>query len=389
MEDWNRTIDTLLAELNREEMSKHVGGIIFISLLMIIGLIGNSHVLVVFGMKMKPSNHRTFICCLGVIDLIICCTGMPFVIVDLTHPLTFYMIPICKILRCANYFTSVFSVLIMLVISIDRYRKVCQPLGWQLSHGNAKAACGVVALLSAGLSWPTLILFGHSTLETRYTNVTGVRCATDDKYINSRYQTIFNSALIFIVMGAFVVHIVLYSLISRVIRNHNLRKLEIKPIKSLKQDSTMERTVSVTNISVVSEPDSSPQLTTKTGDKQATSIKRAGSSNGAQVTKESRKSSMHVKKHDKKFRETRRMTIIFFAVIAIFFISYIPHLSLRIIQYSNSDFLKNLSEPALLLYNTFIWCFFINNVANPIVYMFLDIKFRAEVMSFYRHLSHG
>ena len=386
MEVFNQSRTPTLEELNSEEVSKHVGGIIFVSVLMVTGLIGNIHVLIVFGLKMKPSNHKTFICFLGVMDLITSCVGMPFILVDLTHPLTFFMTTACKILRCLNYFTGLFSIFIMLVVSTDRYRKVCEPLGWQLSVKTSRIACVIVTLIAAGLSWPALVLFGHTTVQTGYANVTGVRCATADEYINSSYQLVFNIAIIVFVWVAFVVHIVLYSIICRVIRNHSLNNLQIKNIKSIKRVPTPESAISTTDISVVCVSDPSPQFTRKC-EKMPNDL--TVSSKSVKSPDGSQKSSMHVKNQVKKFRETRRMTIIFFAIIAIFFISYIPHLTLKIVLFTQRGFLKSLSRPELLLYNTFIWCFFINNVANPIVYMFLDIKFRAEVMSFYRHLFLG
>lgn len=397
MELFNHSRRVTIADLNSEEVWKHVGGIIFVSLLMIVGLLGNVHVLIIFGRRMKPSNHRTFICFLCVVDLISCCIGMPFVLVDLTHPLMFYMTAACKILRMVNYFIGVSSVFIMLVISVDRYRKVCQPLNWQISDKLAKVTCGLVILVAAGLSWPALILFGHTTVETGYVNITGVRCSTDDHYIHTNYQTFFNIALILIVAVAFVIHIVLYSIICRAIKNHNLNNLKIKQIKSLRRVPTPETVTvfSVTDISAVDASESSPQCNKKCNTRLSHSDGSASSnfsmelSQNIRAENDSQNGGIHVKNQFKKFKETRRMTVIFFAIVAIFFISYIPHLMLKIIVYSREDFLESISRPALVTYNTFIWCFFINNVANPIVYMFLDIKFRAEVITFYRRLFLG
>ena len=385
MENSNHSTSVTLAELNSEEVSKNIGGIIFVSFLMITGLLGNLHVMVVFG-KMKPSNHRTFICFLCLVDLISCCIGMPFVLVDLTHPLTFYMIAACKILRTVNYFMGLSSIFLMLVITIDRYRKVCHPLSWQLSGKMVKIACATVVFVAIGLSWPALILFGHTTVELGYGNITGVRCSTDDKYADSSYQTYFNVALILMVLIAFVVHIVLYSIICRVIKNHNLHNLQMKQIKSLRRMPSPNRAVSTTDISILSSSDSSPQCAKKHDATESDKQRIASAKYTSASYREGNENSVHLKNSLKKFRETRRMTIIFFAIIAIFFISYVPHLTLKVIVYSQKEFLEQLSRPGIVLYNTFIWCFFINNSANPIVYMFLDIKFRAEILAFYRHI---
>ena len=113
----------LLEELNQEEAKQYVGGIIFVTIVMIIGIIGNLHVLFVYTFRIKPSNHRIFILSLAVLDMITCIVGMPFIIVDLRNPLTFTMVSACKVLRFVNYFICTSSALILTVIAIDRYVK--------------------------------------------------------------------------------------------------------------------------------------------------------------------------------------------------------------------------------------------------------------------------
>lgn len=109
-----------LDELNHEEAKQYVGGVVFVTLIMTIGIIGNSHVLFVYAFRMKPSNHRIFILTLAVLDMITCIIGMPFIVVDLRNPLTFTMVSACKVLRFVNYFICISSALILTVIAIDR-----------------------------------------------------------------------------------------------------------------------------------------------------------------------------------------------------------------------------------------------------------------------------
>ena len=131
----------ILEKLNAEEASLHIGGVIFLCILLSCGIIGNFHVLIVFGRKMKTSNHIIFITWLGFVDLTACLVGMPFLLVDLMHPLTFQADVLCKLARGTNYFLCECSSFLMIVITIDRYRKVCHPLKWQISNRKAKLAC--------------------------------------------------------------------------------------------------------------------------------------------------------------------------------------------------------------------------------------------------------
>ena len=109
-----------LEDLNYEEAKQNIGGVVLVSIIMIIGIIGNLHVLFVYTFRIKTSNHRIFILTLGVLDLLTCVIGMPFIIMDLRNPLTFTMVTACKVLRFVNYFICISSAFMLAVIAIDR-----------------------------------------------------------------------------------------------------------------------------------------------------------------------------------------------------------------------------------------------------------------------------
>jgi len=110
----------LLHELNDAKARENMGGVVLISLIMVVGIIGNLHVLVVYSLRIKPSNHRVFILVLAMIDFTTCVIGMPFILVDLAHPLTFTLTAACKILRFLNYFVATSSLMLMVVIAAER-----------------------------------------------------------------------------------------------------------------------------------------------------------------------------------------------------------------------------------------------------------------------------
>ena len=109
-----------LEALNYEESKQHIGGVVFVSIMMIFGIIGNLHVLFVYMFRMKPSNPRTCILTLALLDMMTCVIGMPFIIIDLRNPLTFSMVTACKVLRFINYFICLASSFILTVIAVDR-----------------------------------------------------------------------------------------------------------------------------------------------------------------------------------------------------------------------------------------------------------------------------
>lgn len=116
----NSSLKESLVELNRKEAEQYLGGVIFVTVVMVVGIIGNMHVLFVYTFRIQRSNHRIFILVLGVLDFITCTVGMPFIIFDLRNPLTFTVSSVCKLLRFTNYFTCTSSSLILVLIAIDR-----------------------------------------------------------------------------------------------------------------------------------------------------------------------------------------------------------------------------------------------------------------------------
>ena len=109
-----------MEELNIEEAKQYIGGIVFVTIMMVMGIIGNVHVIFVYAFKRKHSNHRIFILVLAVLDLITCSIAMPFIIVNLRNPLTFTMVSACKVFRFINYFLCSSSALVLLVIAVER-----------------------------------------------------------------------------------------------------------------------------------------------------------------------------------------------------------------------------------------------------------------------------
>lgn len=64
MENLSDVLPTL-EELNSEEAKVHSGGYVFVSVLMAFGLVGNLHVILFFGFRMKNSNYRILILYMG------------------------------------------------------------------------------------------------------------------------------------------------------------------------------------------------------------------------------------------------------------------------------------------------------------------------------------
>lgn len=219
------------------------------------------------------------------------------------------------------------------------------------------------------LSSPAPILYGRETLPTSNPNVTGVRCGEENRYHSKPYMAYFNTGYIAICLVAFFVMVVLYSVMWRVIRTH----------------LALRKQTCVTEFQNKSTP--------PTGEgNNVFSISRE-----SVFTRSTHRKSQYGKKDDKKERgsvrrsyerKTRKAktSLMFLFITAIFFLSYIPHFILKIAALVIKDFHASLSFSAEVVYHLFVWCFFINNVANPIVYLIFDMNFRSNVKALYASL---
>lgn len=404
----NNSTGLTLDELNAEEAKFYMGGTVFVSILAATGIIGNIHVLMVYIFFMKQSNHRIFIVCLGVLDLVTCTVGMPFVIINFRKPLTFTEDLICKILTFYNFFICLSSACILIVIAVDRYRKICKPHSGQMSQRMAKEMCLVSMGLALIFSWPGIVMYGSTPIQTRDPHIEGRECNVLADLQNSIYPVIFNGILLIVAVSSFIVLTILYSIIGKVIWKHRTFpnrnddiSTEVTGVKSTTEhgfktatfhsgssDETSQQTSQyVENNVEENHKEESNGISTINTSPRRSSIQmkiemRRRSSTGAVAKKCDNRNSLQ--KALSKFDRTKRTTIMLFWITLVFFISYIPYLLLRIAYYTNPNWYPNMTFAGKVTYNTLLWCVYINNMANSIIYGFCDQRFRQKVIYGYR-----
>lgn len=222
-----------------------------------------------------------------------------------------------------------------------------------------------VALL---MSWPAPILYGIVHIETE-NNRTVARCWTEDVPNYDKYQGYFNNFLVLVVMVTFFTLIVLYTLIGRAISKHS-------SFKTKEAELQAEKSKTQSNLKILETESSVNQSTLN--------ILEVNSLSNHSTSQSRIQASQHMKNEQRKnFYRARRTTLMFLLITIVFFFSYIPHLSLKIIVFMDETFLSSLTFTGKVLYHTFVWCFFVNNVANCFVYGFFDVRFREGVKTLY------
>ena len=159
MEDNTPTLDheyCTLDSFNAKETDKRIPTIVFLSIFMIIGILGNLLVIVVyFGtLRRRQSAHWTFIRALAIVDFFVCTIIISFELAQQTHQFTFYSEGACKLFRTFTVYSTIISAFLMITISSNRLRLVCWPTSRQLTSNKALIVVVMVAIFSIVFAWP-------------------------------------------------------------------------------------------------------------------------------------------------------------------------------------------------------------------------------------------
>ncbi|ESO89172.1 hypothetical protein LOTGIDRAFT_229072 [Lottia gigantea] len=220
MSSYNLTKHELLVQVNDKVAETLIPAMIFVGTLMIVGLFGNILVCYIFSTKFKSGTQNFMIVCLAVSDLLACVIAMPTEIVDMRYYYMFDSVFACKLFRFVNVLCAMCSILILTTIAVDRYIKVCRPLGRQMALRESKLC--VVGALTVGilLSWPALFIYGSRSAETDIPGVVGIDCSTSDSIKDTLYPLIYNCVLFVGFICLTVAFVVIYIKIYRDVKKH-------------------------------------------------------------------------------------------------------------------------------------------------------------------------
>ena len=181
----------------------------YLSVLSVAGVVGNTIVLVVYSNRFPASTIRTYILAMAVVDLLISVVTLPMDIVEISLNFSFTSTWCCKSIRTVRCFLVMLSACVLVAVSLDRRKAVCTMRPAGAVQGYSPKGARVPLLVSGGISLvltaPYSVLVGRQTLPTGFANVTGVACAVQDRYRDSKFHFVYNVVL----AAAFVLCVVL------------------------------------------------------------------------------------------------------------------------------------------------------------------------------------
>ena len=396
-----------LEVLNDENVYLMIPVIVYIAVLMVTGSIGNILVCVYYGCKTRFNTNSLFIISLAVFDLIVCMFTMPIEIVNMRFFYKFVNGVVCKSARLFNHFAANGSATVLLVIAIDRYRRICRPLRPQLEMKQAKIAVLGAGAVSLVLSWPAAILYELVPENITYSSdntaiiVTASICTTVEDDIYRSYLWVFYGIQFVLFTGSSIVLFTLYTLVGREIFKFKKRRITYRSSRRNKDgsDSHGNTATSITEIhkdTVDHTFDKKEEIELQSNGKKP-DIETNGKKpdievNGkipdieanGKINNNLSGSSSTVSQTDDKHSKgssqdslSIRYTIQMLFVAVIYVLSYLPYIGLvtwRIFEREDDSVTQD--DTKRLWFNIGVRSYLLNSAANPIVYGFFNEYFR-------------
>ncbi|XP_052818450.1 gastrin/cholecystokinin type B receptor-like [Mya arenaria] len=385
-------------DLSLEKASTLVGSIVYLCILMVVGMVGNIFVLLIFYFRFTPSTDRCFIITLAIYDFFACAVGAPWEIAESFFAFNYQDVITCKIFRFILYYTCIASSLTLVLIAIERSRKICTPLKSQLSVPMAKRAiCVVVLVISTISASPALVLYGNKTIPTGYKNVTGTKCFVTDHFSETFWPKVFNIYLLALAFLSTAIMAVCYIRIARTVSRMGMDRIS-KRMKAYEMPNAKSVDSVARSEDDVNDSDSTYQQnfnfsSTKQNHQTPRSESSVMPSDNVRVAMSTSATPTRSKFRDRSLkrvgkllrrlssksgRKTLRVTKMLTFVTVAFVVSYLPHLSLQLWSMFNSKEIEH-TLPTDNFYQVLFYSFLINNLVTPFIYATMDLKFKNEL----------
>lgn len=156
----------LLEIINNEKIVEYSPAIAYSGFVIILGILGNILAVMFYGFQTKESTTNSMITALAVTDLInsfVLCDE----IVELCYTVIFESVAGCRFMYFINHWLVFCSGLLLLLISVDRYRRICHPFAWQFSKSSAKVGIAGMVCLSCATSIRDLVILDIVRVEIK------------------------------------------------------------------------------------------------------------------------------------------------------------------------------------------------------------------------------
>ena len=412
-----------------------------LSFLSVMGTAGNALVLYVFSQKKDKLVSTLFIIVLAFVDFITCLIVIPYTIY--MEYVEFYIDydALCKSYQFLITSNIPFSAMIMVAIAIDRYFCICHPFLRALNLFRAKIMIGALALLAAVIGVCVALMYGvyqHVPIAVAALNGTerttngaaagyvhdgvgfaelesGARtvgyhpdatlgtndstagppvyyqcvvqftgsCEPNELIINSTFRWYYQKFYTALYLVCLIIVVVLYTLIYRSVLARRTKRQKQKskslPLIQMSNERTLDTTTEETLLTAATDtvnggsktppPQQSQQSPPPAGVKNGATSKAAVKARDKEAKEKEKKRRKSMKK-DRNRMANLKTAAMLFVVTVVFIVTFCP-----------AFLMANMIIP----YNMIVfYMYFANNVANPVIYSFMNKNFRDDLKRLFK-----
>lgn len=400
----------------------------FISLLMLVGLIGNALVIVTYVKRLEKSTTNLFIFCLAVLDIINCLI-IPKIIYDLLHPYTNRHHILCCLQNFFSISNSIASGFIIVCISFDRYFRITRPHNG-LSVRWSKTAICVIFFTSLIFSTLTFFVYGtEKVTPDPNKKLYGYKCGTSDNAKFTVIPFLFKTLILFCFGVGVIILLTVYTLLGFKVRSWNrARKTKTKcqirsemiRVTSLSDETDSSRDsqtdkqteefefIPVTPLSLDSDRDGQilkrpvfdRELSRSLDRKQFMTLdvvhtdgtktlphRKSHSFRNPLLAGLPRKSSIATLTGLKRRMKLSKTTVMFMSATIAFLASHLPFICIQVVNTYNPALIQDFNSVHSTLIMFAVYSYTISYAVNPIIYGFMNPKYRQECKTLLLNIS--
>ena len=183
--------------------------IVFVMVIMILGILGNLHTILVYWFYYKKNKLRNFVLTLSIVDLWACSLMHPYYIFRLSK--AFHLgVVLCEIHYFVVNLLIMYSYGLLTIISIDRFRMIIYPFGKQLSYSQSKVLCIGCGFFIFVFCVPQIFNYSYSGKEIYSLETNSTSKVHQCNVNNDLFEKISTWIILSYLAGCFVVCLVLY-----------------------------------------------------------------------------------------------------------------------------------------------------------------------------------
>ena len=279
-------------------------------------------------------------------------------------------------MRLLSFLFTAMSVLLLLIIAVQRYRKIVKPLGPQMDSKLNRMALIGAFFVSFVLAIPMVFVYGTEPITNNNGTFTGMQCIvlTEEHAVLSMVYSSLVGIITITIIGSLIgIYLHIAWVICKHMKFHeNALKTEgssdIQPTE-FEQESNIDGTTLDQN-----------NCDDEKCAQQTKNAKAPGLPNQDAVEHQANSTYSRKSMQDEREKTNKKImykfTLMFMLITVIFVICYIPTVILIILNALNAIKWDDNGDSGWAAVRFIYTLYIINNVSNPFVYAFLDTKFR-------------